>query len=124
MSGATLSNPDEPLKPLILLNVHSIAKFDGSNYRQWRIQLESLFDGYGLSSFINGTAPPPKNLTAPDKQSTPNPTYSTWFRQDKFLFSAVASTLTAAVSPLLNRVTTYDVGELIGEDTILVEPED
>lgn len=103
MSGSTIPNEAEPSKPLVLLNVHSIAKFDGTNYRQWSLQLDTLLQGYGLSSFIDGSAPPPKILTEKDKPSVPNPAYSTWFRQDRLLFGAVASTLTASVSSLLNR---------------------
>ncbi|KAH9617754.1 hypothetical protein KSS87_010936 [Heliosperma pusillum] len=106
MSGSTLSNPDDPSSPFIILNVHSVTKFDGSNYRQWRTQLGSLFDGYGLLSFLDGTPPPPKTVASATTQEDPNPAFKTWYRQDKLLFSAVASTVTSAVSPLLNRVST------------------
>ncbi|KAH9609432.1 hypothetical protein KSS87_004270 [Heliosperma pusillum] len=106
MSGSTLSNPDDPSSPFIILNVHSVTKFDGSNYRQWRTQLESLFDGYGLLSFLDGTPPPPKTVASATTQEDPNPAFKTWYRQDKLLFSVVASTVTSAVSPLLNRVST------------------
>ncbi|KAH9614081.1 hypothetical protein KSS87_003168 [Heliosperma pusillum] len=106
MSSHSIPNTDEPSKPLVFVNVHSIVKLDGANYPQWRLQFESLLLGYGLFSHIDGSAPPSKLLTEKDKEPASNPAYNTWFRQDKLLFSAVASTLSAPVSPLLTRLTT------------------
>ena len=55
-------------------------KLTSSNYLSWKIQFETLFIGYDLLGYINGSKPcPPQTLTT-NNVATPNPAYTLWIR--------------------------------------------
>ena len=69
---------------LITINTAAQAplKLTSSNYASWKIQFETLFVGYDLLGYINGSKPcPPTTLTV-NGTATPNPAHSFWVRQD------------------------------------------
>nr|DAD45035.1 TPA_asm: hypothetical protein HUJ06_003265 [Nelumbo nucifera] len=62
------------------------------------LQIQSLLQGYDLHHFINGSQPtPPPTITVNDV-STPNPTHTTWKRQDRLIFSALLAWTTLATT--------------------------
>ncbi|KAL9239991.1 hypothetical protein vseg_014258 [Gypsophila vaccaria] len=110
-----IPNDAEPSKPFLFLHMSSVEKLQGPNFQQWRVQLESLLLGYGLHGYLTGdVAPPPATLPSSSNDSenksvtaeTPNPAYLTWFRQDKLVYGALATTLGPSIGPLIIRCTT------------------
>ncbi|KAL9230659.1 hypothetical protein vseg_005982 [Gypsophila vaccaria] len=113
-SEIQLHNKDEPTKPLSLVHFNNCTQLKDTNtYRQWRFQIQSMLNGFGLFDFLDGTnMPPPKEIvstpTPPDTKSvtTPNPAYTTWYRQDQLILGALAGTLSPSVASLIVHVQT------------------
>ncbi|KAL9232475.1 hypothetical protein vseg_007585 [Gypsophila vaccaria] len=113
-----IPNDAEPTKPFLFLHMTSVEKLQGPNFQQWRVQIESLLLGYGLHGYLTGEiSPPSATLTTTTTQSndsetalvntkTPNPAYLTWFRQDKLVYGALATTFAPSIGPLITRCTT------------------
>lgn len=59
----SLPNTNEPSKPLIVMNVHSVQKLTPSNYIIWRSQLEALLIGYDLHQYVDSSS-----LTPPHQE--------------------------------------------------------
>ena len=105
-SHHTLSNRDDPSKPLIVVNVHAVQKLTPTTYLTWKTQVEALLIGYDLYSFIDGSNPMPSKTITKDATIESNPAYLSWLRQDKLLFGALAGTLSPTLGPLIIRTTT------------------
>ncbi|KAL9244402.1 hypothetical protein vseg_018182 [Gypsophila vaccaria] len=111
-----IPNNAEPTEPFLFLHMSNVEKLTGPNFQSWRAQIESLLMGYGLHDYLTGAAaPPPKTTTSSqshsDKDSTtntetPNPAYLTWFRQDKLVYGALATTLGPTIGTLIIRCST------------------
>ncbi|CAB4279403.1 unnamed protein product [Prunus armeniaca] len=77
---ATILNTNAPHQTLISINVAAQAplKLSSTNYLSWKLQFQSLFIGYDLLGYIDGSKPcPPATLTQ-ENTTTPNPSYSLW----------------------------------------------
>ncbi|KAL9242123.1 hypothetical protein vseg_016155 [Gypsophila vaccaria] len=107
-----IPNEAEPSKPSLFLHMTSVEKLTGPNFQQWRTQVDSLLLGYGLHSYITGDKSPPSKtissktdstIDSTDSTETPNPAYLTWFRQDKLVYEALATTLGPSIGPLIPR---------------------
>ncbi|KAL9233215.1 hypothetical protein vseg_008239 [Gypsophila vaccaria] len=112
-----IPNDAEPTKPFLFLHMTSVEKLQGPNFQQWRVQIESLLLGYGLHGYLTGDISLPSAILTTTTQSndsettsvnteTPNPAYLTWFRQDKLVYGALATTLGPSIGPLIIRCTT------------------
>ncbi|XP_019189519.1 PREDICTED: uncharacterized protein LOC109183946 [Ipomoea nil] len=102
----TIPNHLEPSQPLIVVTFHNIQKLTSSNYLTWKIQLEAILIGYDLKHFIDGSKLIPTATITVQDRVLPNPAYSTWIRQDKLIFGAIAGTLSSAVGPLISSAQT------------------
>ncbi|RVW13873.1 Retrovirus-related Pol polyprotein from transposon RE2 [Vitis vinifera] len=66
----------------------------------------NLLGCYDLHHYIDDThAPPPPTVTITDVAS-PNPTYTTWKRQDRLIFNALLGAISISLQPLIARTTT------------------
>ncbi|KAK3033899.1 hypothetical protein RJ639_033534 [Escallonia herrerae] len=76
-------------------------KLAGShNFTTWKAQVSMLMHGHNLFGHLDGTlAAPPTTLTE-NNQSTPNPAYQIWFRQDQLVQNAIL----AWVEPTLKYI--------------------
>jgi len=104
MSNSIPLNTDNHL---ITINIVAQAplKLNSSNYASWKIQFETLFIGYDLLGYINGSKPsPPTNLTV-DGTTAPNPAYSFWVRQDQLILNALIGSLSPPLISFVARTT-------------------
>ncbi|KAH7524673.1 hypothetical protein FEM48_Zijuj06G0144600 [Ziziphus jujuba var. spinosa] len=102
----TIQNTQEPNNPLVTINITNITKLTTTNYITWSLQIRSLLEGYDLYGFLDGSHPSPTSTITVNGKSAPNPTYMTWKRQDRLLFSALLSAVSLSIQPLLARNTT------------------
>ena len=102
----TIKNSHDPQHPLLIINLSNITKLSSTNYLIWSLQILSLLEGYDLRHFIDGAdTPPPPTITVTGVAS-PNPTYTTWKRQDRLIFSALLGAISVSLQPLIARTTT------------------
>nr|TKS16446.1 hypothetical protein D5086_0000023460 [Populus alba] len=104
MSNSIPLNTDNHL---ITINTAAQAplKLNSSNYASWKIQFETLFVGYDLLGYINGSKPCPSiNLTV-DGTTAPNPAYSFWVRQDQLILNALIGSLSPLLISFVARTT-------------------
>ncbi|KAL8536625.1 hypothetical protein ACS0TY_011994 [Phlomoides rotata] len=69
------SSPSLPplvkVKALTYLPIH----LTPLNYVSWKLQFTSLFFGLDLMGFLDGTTPPPSEVTSQGSAFTPNPEF-------------------------------------------------
>ncbi|XP_010415675.1 PREDICTED: uncharacterized protein LOC104701649 [Camelina sativa] len=87
------------------VNMSNITKLTSTNYLTWKVQVHSLLDGYDLAGFLDGSTPAPPQTTTTANQVTPNPSYATWRRQDKLIYSGLLGTLCSSIQPLVSSAT-------------------
>ncbi|KAK2997553.1 hypothetical protein RJ639_024842 [Escallonia herrerae] len=88
-------------------------KLAGShNFTTWKAQVFMLMHGHNLFGHLDGTlAAPPTTLTE-NNQSTPNPAYQIWFRQDQLVQNAILASVeptlasTVAIAPSAHKAWT------------------
>jgi len=85
----TIVNTNDHNSTLITINVaaQTPVKLTSTNYLAWKLQFQTLFIGYDLHGFIDGSHPCPASLL-PDT-TTPNLAYTLWIRQDQLLLNAI-----------------------------------
>jgi hypothetical protein len=82
-------------------------KLTSSNYLSWKIQFETLFIGYDLLRYINGSKPcPPKTLTT-NNIVTPNAAYNIWVYQDQLILNALIGSLSPTIISFIARANTH-----------------
>lgn len=72
----------------------------------WSRQVHALFDGYELSSYLDGSRPLPPPTITTDGVQTVNPEYTHRKRQDKLIYSSLLGAITTTIQPLLSRAET------------------
>jgi hypothetical protein len=89
------SIPSNTENHLITINTAAQAplKLTSSNYASWKIQFETLFIGYDLLGYIDGSKPCPSLTLITDDIIVPNLAYSLWVRQDQLLLNAIVGSL-------------------------------
>lgn len=72
----------------------------------WSRQIRALLEGHELHGFLKeSTTVPPPTITAAD-QTTPNPAYAQWRRQDRLLYSALIGAISLPVQSVASTATT------------------
>ncbi|OIT20280.1 hypothetical protein A4A49_38442 [Nicotiana attenuata] len=73
-------------------------KLSGShNFATWKAQFSMLIHGHDLYGHLDGSTPAPIPSTTFGTNTTPNPAYTLWFRQDQLIQNA----LMASVDPTI-----------------------
>ncbi|KAF8378637.1 hypothetical protein HHK36_029986 [Tetracentron sinense] len=75
------------------------ARLTPTNFPSWHAQFESLLLGYNLYGYVDGTHTCPPQPTTTDAAATT--AYQLWFRQDKLILSAILTSISPAVIPLI-----------------------
>ena len=96
----------DPHHPLLTINLSNITKLSSTNYLTWSLQIQYLLEGYDLHHFIDDTHTPSSPTVTITGVASPNPTYTTWKRQDRLIFSAILGAISVSLQPLIARTTT------------------
>ncbi|CAH9105641.1 unnamed protein product [Cuscuta europaea] len=91
---------------LTIINLTNVVKLTSTTYLSWKIQVEALLVGYGLSTYIDGTQVSPPATITDNNVPSPNPAYERWKRKDKLMFGAIAGTLDPTIIPLISQAAT------------------
>lgn len=65
------------------------------------LQVHALLDGYDLAGHIDGTTPAPDETITLDANTTVNPDFTKWRRQDCLIYSAILGTLSPPIQALV-----------------------
>ena len=86
--------------PIAINATHQItARLTPTNFPSWHAQFESLLLGYNLFGYVNGTHTCPPLPTSTDAATTT--AHHLWFRQDKLILSAILTSVSPAMIPLI-----------------------
>lgn len=69
-----------------------------SNFPVWRKQIQSTLTGLDLQQYIDGAQVIPSQFVDNDKKII-NPTYTSWYRQDQTLLSAIVDSCLDLIQP-------------------------
>jgi hypothetical protein len=96
------------LPNLVTINVTTQAslKLTNSNYLSWKLQFQTLFIGYDLQGFIDGTKPCPPQYLITDNSNTLNPDYHAWIRQDQLILNDLIRVIHHFIIPFIDCATT------------------
>nr|TKR79272.1 hypothetical protein D5086_0000273310 [Populus alba] len=105
-SKETITTPTNSLDthcevPLITINTiaQTPLKLTSANYISWKLQFETLFIGYDLIGYIDGSTPCPPNTITTDNNTITNPSYKLWIQQDQLLLNAIINSLLPTIIP-------------------------
>ncbi|KAF6152137.1 hypothetical protein GIB67_031459 [Kingdonia uniflora] len=93
-TSSASSSSLNPFPPLQTTTIHHLIseKLDTDNYLLWLTQFTPLLKGYDLEGYVDGTIPcPPRTLSTTD--STIDPAYLQWQKQDQILLGWLLSSL-------------------------------
>jgi hypothetical protein len=95
--NTTILNTNESHSTLININVaaQTPVKLTSNNYLAWKLQFQTLFVGYDLNGFIDGSHPC-LGTTIPGT-ITPNPAHTLWIRHDQLLLNAILGSLSPTI---------------------------
>ncbi|KAI4297577.1 hypothetical protein L6164_037462 [Bauhinia variegata] len=113
----TISNMAEPNNPFVIVHFTNVLKLNPSNYIAWKTQIQATLIGYDLFKFIDGSHLAPASMVIVENQTTLNPAYTTWMRQDKLLFGALVGTLSTSVASLVTQASTTQDAWVLLEQT-------
>jgi len=82
----------------------SPVKLTSNNYLAWKLQFQTLFVGYDLNGFIDGSHPYP--ATTIPGTATPNPAHTLWIRQDQLLLNAILGSLSPTIMSFIAQTQT------------------
>jgi hypothetical protein len=80
---------------------HISKKLTQDNYILWQFLMIPFLEGQNLFGYVDGTTQRPSQLI-PDTTSgllVANPSYQSWYHQDRMIFSAIISTLSVEALP-------------------------
>ena len=105
-ANTTIHNTNDPHSTLISINVaaQTPLKLTSTNYVSWKLQFQTLFIGYDLLGFIDGSHPCPTTILL--GTTTPNPAHTLWIRQDQLLLNAILGSLSPTIIPFIARAKT------------------
>ncbi|GAU16981.1 hypothetical protein TSUD_37390 [Trifolium subterraneum] len=119
MSAHALSIGETDTKTVLILNVQSTAKLNGTNFPSWLVQFNALLIGYDLFGFVDGTKP---------SHAEDHADYNYWRRQDKLILHAILSSVEASIVTMLGvkSVSEYlqDIKAISDELAIINKPID
>jgi hypothetical protein len=101
----TPTNSSDIHREVSLITINTIAqtplKLTSTNYISWKLQFETLFIGYDLIGYIDGSIPCPPNTITIDNTTVPNPSHKLWIRQDQLLLNAIISSFSPTIIPFI-----------------------
>ena len=99
-------NVQNPQSTLLSVNMSSVTKLTNVNYLMWSKQVTALLEGHELHTFLAHTDQSPPATITVDGQSTVNPAFAAWRRQDRLLFSAMIGSISLPLQSIVSSATT------------------
>lgn len=90
MAAAFNFDAIDTTKTLLNVNMINVNKLTSTNYMTWSLQVHALLDGYDLAGYVDGSAPAPDQTITADDQTTVNPDFTKWRRQDRLIYTVVS----------------------------------
>lgn len=110
--SVSVFNARDQASTLLSINMSNITKLSNLNYIMWSRQIKALLEGHELQGFIDESTETPTPTIIIDGQTTTNPSYAPWRRQDRLLYSDIIGSISLPIQPLVSMATTtYDVLE-------------
>jgi gag-polypeptide of LTR copia-type len=94
----------QTINPIVSINLPVSIQLNDTNYLSWKSQILLLVQGHDLEIYLNSFPPDPA-IRAPNGQTTINPAYLAWTRQDKLLLAWIRSSLSDSIIAQVNSVT-------------------
>lgn len=93
---------------LIIINVaaQTPLKLTSSNYLSWKLQFNTLFIGYDLLGYVDGSKPCPAATITQNATTRPNPDYNIWIRQDQLILNAIVGSISPTIIPFIAQAKT------------------
>ncbi|CAH9121636.1 unnamed protein product [Cuscuta epithymum] len=88
----------------ITATTHFPIKLITSNFPVWKCQVPSALIGLGLEAYVDGTVKVPELFTDEAKTQV-TPCYTTWFRQDRTILSALLGSCSDTIQPIISSAT-------------------
>ncbi|KAL9448658.1 hypothetical protein AB3S75_016030 [Citrus x aurantiifolia] len=101
--ATTIRNTNDLNNTLITINVaaQTPLKLTSSNYLSWKLQFQTLFAGYDLLGYIDGSKPCPSATITDNNTTTPNPAHLLWVRQDQLILNAIIGSISPNIIPFV-----------------------
>lgn len=113
---AMVFNTQDPSATLLSVNMSNITKLSNTNYIMWSRQIRALLEGHELHGFIDSDSiTPAANITV-DGETTLNPAFAPWRRQDRLLYSALIGSISLPLQPIVSSANTCcEIWELLAQ---------
>ncbi|KAK3004360.1 hypothetical protein RJ639_020191 [Escallonia herrerae] len=116
-TNTTVVNSDNTVSNTTVVQFNAASqlpiKLAGShNFTTWKAQVSMLMHGHNLFGHLDGTLAAPPTTLKENNQSTPNPAYQIWFRQDQLVQNAILASVeptlasTVAIAPSAHKAWT------------------
>ena len=107
---AALAETVENNEKLLNINMVNITKLTTTNFMTWNLQISALLDGYDLVGHLDGSTLTPEQTITVNDETTVNPAFTKWRRQDRLIYSALIGTLSPSIQAMVtNTKTSHDV---------------
>ncbi|KAG7564770.1 Integrase catalytic core [Arabidopsis suecica] len=105
-SSATVTEIISNSQTLLQINMSNVSKLTPTNFLMWSLQVHALFDGYGLVGHLDGSTPAPAATVTDGDQTSENPAFILWKRQDRLIYSALIGAISLPQQSTVSRATT------------------
>ncbi|RWR81507.1 hypothetical protein CKAN_01019400 [Cinnamomum micranthum f. kanehirae] len=107
-TSATILNTNDPNQTLVSINVaaQTPLKLTSTNYLSWKLQFQTLFIGYDLLGFVDGSHPCPTATITQSTTTISNPSYVLWTRQDQLILNAIIGSISPTIIPFIAQAKT------------------
>ena len=102
-SSPSILNTNDSHNTLISINVaaHTPLKLTSTNYLSWKLQFHTLFIGYDLLRYINGSKPCPLATLTQNDTTRSNLAHTIWIRQDQLILNAIIGSISHTIIPFI-----------------------
>ena len=90
--AAPLAETVQNNQNLLNINMVNITKLTTTNFMTWNLQVTALLDGYDLVGHLDGSTPAPEETITVNDETTVNPAFTKWRRQDRLIYTALIGT--------------------------------
>ena len=107
-SSPSILTTNDSHNTLISINVaaQTPLKLTSTNYLSWKLQFHTLFIGYDLLGYIDGSKPCPSTTLTHNDTTRSNPTHTLWIWQDQLILNAIIGFISHTIIPFIAQAKT------------------